>query len=58
MQKFVEVDEPETTVALRSTAAAGLAGPDDDVQFDRMTEEDLLKGLEGSCRRRRSDEEE
>jgi DNA-directed RNA polymerase subunit omega len=43
---------------LGTTAAAGLAGPDDDVQFDRMTEEDLLKGLEGLVPPEASDEEE
>jgi len=48
LQKNVEVDEPEAEVvpALSSVAAA----PSDasgDVQFDRMTEEDLLRGLEG-----------
>jgi DNA-directed RNA polymerase subunit omega len=60
LQKFVEVDEPETEAVplLGTTAAAGLAGPDDDVQFDRMTEEDLLKGLEGLVPPEASDEEE
>lgn len=60
LQKFVEVDEPETEAVplLGNTAAAGLAGPDDDVQFDRMTEEDLLKGLEGLVPPEASDEEE
>jgi DNA-directed RNA polymerase subunit omega len=60
LQKFVEVDEPETEAVplLGTTAAAGLTGPDDDVQFDRMTEEDLLKGLEGLVPPEASDEEE
>ncbi len=60
LQKFVEVDEPEAEAVplLGTTAAAGLAGPDDDVQFDRMTEEDLLKGLEGLVPPEASDEEE
>ena len=56
LQKHVEVDEPEpeTAPALSSAggfAASGIApaATDDsgDVQFDRMTEEDLLRGLEG-----------
>ena len=57
LQKYVEVDEPETeTVPLLSqtaaapapgTAAPRAAGADDDIQFDRMSEEDLLRGLEG-----------
>ncbi len=47
LQKHVEVDEPETEVvpALASPEQIGAAGGD--VQFDRMTEEDLLRGLEG-----------
>ncbi len=53
LQKYVEVDEPEAeTVPLLSSspAAAAVAPPstsDDAVQqFDRMSEEDLLRGLE------------
>ena len=43
LQKHVEVDEPEPEpVPMLSS------GSDDaDVAFDRMTEEDLLRGLEG-----------
>jgi DNA-directed RNA polymerase subunit omega len=48
LQKHVEIDEPEadTTPAIATTS---IADSDDagDVQFDRMTEEDLLRGLEG-----------
>ncbi|MDR3493610.1 MAG: DNA-directed RNA polymerase subunit omega [Ancalomicrobiaceae bacterium] len=45
LQKFVEVDEPEPeTVPM--LAAPG-SDDDSDVQFDRMSEEELLKGLEG-----------
>ena len=46
LQKHVEVDEPETEVvpALVSSATSDASG---DIQFDRMTEEDLLRGLEG-----------
>ena len=50
LQKNVEVDEPEAE-AVPALNAAGNAGPASDaagdVQFDRMTEEDLLRGLEG-----------
>ncbi len=44
LQKFVEVDEPEP-----EPVALIAAGGDDDaeIQFDRMSEEELLKGLEG-----------
>jgi DNA-directed RNA polymerase subunit omega len=53
MQKHVEVDEPEAeTVPLMvtSTPAANVAkasSDDSEVQFDRMSEEDLLRGLDG-----------
>ena len=47
LQKHVEVDEPEPeTVPLLANPAAA-ATPDSEVQFDRMSEEDLLRGLEG-----------
>jgi len=49
LQKHVEVDEPEAEAAPlmvnpNAQAQIELGG---DVQFDRMTEEDLLRGLEG-----------
>ena len=47
LQKYVEVDEPEAEpvpmIASSSTPATGDAG---DVAFDRMSEEELLRGLE------------
>ena len=48
LQKHVEVDEPEAEAvpALVSAEAAVDSGTGE-VQFDRMTEEDLLRGLEG-----------
>jgi DNA-directed RNA polymerase subunit omega len=45
LQKFVEVDEPEPEVV--PMIAAGGGEDDGEIQFDRMSEEDLLKGLEG-----------
>jgi DNA-directed RNA polymerase subunit omega len=47
LQKYVEVDEPEAEAVplLGNTAAA--TGDDSEVQFDKMSEEDLLRGLEG-----------
>ncbi|PWB83359.1 MAG: DNA-directed RNA polymerase subunit omega [Methylocystaceae bacterium] len=45
LQRHVEVDEPETEAVPPLTA--GGADVDGDAQFDRMTEEDLLRGLEG-----------
>lgn len=52
MQKQVEVDEPEASEApLMITAgdapAATPSAEDDAPEMDRMTEEDLLRGLEG-----------
>ena len=45
LQKHVEVDEPEAEVVPALVpSASDVVG---DVQFDRMTEEDLLRGLEG-----------
>jgi len=49
LQKYVEVDEPEPDVPLIG-AAAGAGVDSDDTEVaptDRMTEEELLKGLEG-----------
>ena len=48
LQKHVEVDEPEMEVVPALTLAAGaIENATGEVQFDRMTEEDLLRGLEG-----------
>jgi DNA-directed RNA polymerase subunit omega len=44
LQKHVEVDEPEPEAVPLLTSGSG---EDADVAFDRMTEEDLLRGLEG-----------
>jgi DNA-directed RNA polymerase subunit omega len=47
LQKYVEVDEPEPD-AVPMIAAGGSADSDDTaVAMDRMSEEDLLRGLEG-----------
>ncbi|MDT6940432.1 DNA-directed RNA polymerase subunit omega [Brucella pseudogrignonensis] len=54
LQKHVEVDEPEAAApALLADASNALAegiaeaGEDDVVTFDRMSEEELLAGIEG-----------
>ena len=49
LQKNVEVDEPEaeTTPALVAAGDAPASDNAGDVQFDRMTEEDLLRGMDG-----------
>jgi len=51
LQKYVEVDEPEPDPVpmIPSQAAekgAGAAADDGDIAFDRMSEEELLRGLE------------
>jgi DNA-directed RNA polymerase subunit omega len=49
LQKYVEVDEPEPeSVPLIGAAGAGVDADDTDVTTDRMTEEELLRGLERS----------
>ena len=58
MQKFVEVDEPELDTVPRishssshssshAPLAAASAVDDSSVNFDRMSEEELLRGLDG-----------
>jgi DNA-directed RNA polymerase subunit omega len=56
LQKHVDVDEPEPeSVPLIGGPSAG--GEDNGVEFDRMTEEDLLRGLEGLVPPVESDDE-
>jgi DNA-directed RNA polymerase subunit omega len=48
LQKQVEVDEPEPDLVPMLTVESATQGEDDgEVVLDRMTEEDLLRGLEG-----------
>ena len=49
LQKQVEVDEPDVEEVPTAINGAFVAQTDAniDTQFDRMTEEDLLRGLEG-----------
>jgi DNA-directed RNA polymerase subunit omega len=54
MQKHVEVDEPEESAVPLLTSGseggeveAGVAESDNQDAYDRMSEEDLLRGLEG-----------
>jgi DNA-directed RNA polymerase subunit omega len=61
LQKHVEVDEPETdgqelTDQTDATAIAADTDEDDNVTFDRMTEEDLLAGIEGLVAPEKSDD--
>src|ERR1041385_1613296 len=51
LQKYVEVDEPEPeAMPLIGAPGAGVDADDTEVVADRMTEEELLKGLEGLAR--------
>ncbi len=49
LQKYVEVDEPEPEVPLIGAGSGASVDADDTdvVMAERMTEEELLKGLEG-----------
>jgi len=48
LQKYVEVDEPEPeSMPLIGSPGTGVDADDTEVVADRMTEEELLKGLEG-----------
>jgi DNA-directed RNA polymerase subunit omega len=51
LQKYVEVDEPEAEavpmISGTTVLAPASAVDDSEVQFDKMSEEDLLRGLEG-----------
>jgi DNA-directed RNA polymerase subunit omega len=64
LQKYVEVDEPEAeAVPLLSSSPAAAAvapqasGNDADIEFDRMSEEDLLRGLENLAPPTESDDD-
>ncbi len=47
LQKYVEVDEPEPEGVPLIGGGGGIDSDDTDVVMERMTEEELLKGLEG-----------
>jgi DNA-directed RNA polymerase subunit omega len=58
LQKHVEVDEPEAEAQelVDQAASADADREDDNVAFDRMTEEDLLAGIEGLVPPEKSDD--
>jgi DNA-directed RNA polymerase subunit omega len=59
LQKYVEVDEPEpATVPLIGAPGASVDADDTEVTPERMTEEELLKGLEGLAPPEEQPEEE
>ena len=47
LQKHVDVDEPEAESVPLIGSSVESTGNDTAVEFDRMTEEDLLRGLDG-----------
>lgn len=60
LQKYVEVDEPEPEAVPLIGAGAGASVDADDTEVtgERMTEEELLKGLEGLAPPEEQPEEE
>ncbi len=62
LQKHVEVDEPEAsegdaiTDQSGAVAAADADEPEESIAFDRMSEEDLLAGIEGLVPPEKSDD--
>jgi DNA-directed RNA polymerase subunit omega len=62
LQKFVEVDEPEPEAVPRlpgASAKVAVSDVDDsEVTFDRMSEDDLLRGLDGLVPPTESDDED
>lgn len=61
LQKHVEVDEPESDgpeLTDQSSAAGSVAdeGEEENIAFDRMSEEELLAGIEGLVAPEKSDD--
>ncbi|WP_292893452.1 MULTISPECIES: DNA-directed RNA polymerase subunit omega [unclassified Nitratireductor] len=61
LQKHVEVDEPEAdlpeiTEPTATSVEGGADQPEEEISFDRMTEEDLLAGIEGLVPPEKSDD--
>jgi DNA-directed RNA polymerase subunit omega len=58
LQKYVEVDEPEPDNVPLIGSGGSVDADDTDVAVERMTEEELLKGLEGLAPPEEQPEEE
>lgn len=58
LQKYVEVDEPEPEVVpmIASGDSTGASSETGEVSYDRMSEEDLLRGLESMVPPDKSDD--
>ncbi len=57
LQKYTEVDEPEPEMVPLLGNSSG-SGDDSDVMLDRMTEEELLAGLQGLVPPEQTDDDE
>ncbi|ALK08600.1 DNA-directed RNA polymerase subunit omega [Blastochloris viridis] len=58
LQKFTEVDEPESEAVPLIAGSGGEESDDSDIAMDRMTEEELLRGLEGLVPPQNNDDDE
>lgn len=58
LQKFTEVDEPEPEAVPMIGNAGNVDSDDSDIMLDRMTEEELLRGLEGLVPPQNTEEDE
>ncbi|TCT03494.1 DNA-directed RNA polymerase subunit omega [Aquabacter spiritensis] len=58
LQKYTEVDEPEPEAVPMIASSEGGSADDSDIVLDRMTEEELLAGLQGLVPPEHSDEDE
>jgi len=59
LQKHVEIDEPEAdaaAIASEQVAETAADEPEENITFDRMSEEDLLAGIEGLVAPEKSDD--
>ncbi|GLI21686.1 MULTISPECIES: DNA-directed RNA polymerase subunit omega [Xanthobacter] len=58
LQKYTEVDEPEPEAVPLIASSDSSGGEDSDVMLDRMTEEELLAGLQGLVPPEHNDDDE
>lgn len=56
LQKHVEVDEPEEDIVDHDETAEAGGRAEEQITFDRMTEEDLISGIEGLVAPEKSDD--
>ncbi len=60
LQKHVEIDEPESDHEISDQSGAAVAAtaeePEENIAFDRMSEEELLAGIEGLVAPEKSDD--